>query len=287
MINNNVKDKPLFSVLIANYNNGRFIVDAVESVIKQTYQNWEIIIVDDRSTDNSIEIISNLIKAESRIKLFKNDKNRGCGYTKRRCAEFATGEICGILDPDDALVENAIELSVKTHLANPNISLLFSNCYICDPSLNIRSIKVIKKVPVNKTLLESISEKDVSGFHFASFKRSMYNQTTGIDPFCLRAVDQDLYYKLEEVGSLFHIDDILYKYRVHEGGLSLGNSTAKAISWHCYVIIETCKRRGLKFEDYIPMLIERDIVNELKKRKDYRIGFRILKPLRFIKKLFP
>ncbi|MBR5957742.1 MAG: glycosyltransferase family 2 protein [Salinivirgaceae bacterium] len=83
---------PLFSVLIANYNNGRYLQEAVDSVRSQTYTNWEIILVDDASTDNSKELYKELEK-DSHIHIFYNEENKGCGYTKRRCAELAKGEV--------------------------------------------------------------------------------------------------------------------------------------------------------------------------------------------------
>ena len=76
-----VNTKPLFSVLIANYNNARYIEESIESVFNQTYSNWEIIIVDDDSNDNSIKLLEKF-KNEDRIKIYKNEENKGCGYTK-------------------------------------------------------------------------------------------------------------------------------------------------------------------------------------------------------------
>lgn len=99
---------PLFSVLIANYNNGKYLMDAIDSVWRQTYTHWEIILVDDASTDNSKELYKELEK-DNRIHIYYNEENRGCGYTKRRCADLANGELCGFLDPDDALTDDALE----------------------------------------------------------------------------------------------------------------------------------------------------------------------------------
>lgn len=281
-----MENMPLFSVLIANYNNAAFIDEAINSVLKQSYKNWEIVIVDDASTDNSVEVINRWLKSESRIFFYENDRNYGCGYTKRKCVELSNGEICGILDPDDALMEDAVKVSVDAHLSNANASLVYSNCYICDHALKITSTSTAKRVPRGKTLMDCLSADNVTGSHFATFKRALYNKTPGIDAYCLRAVDQDLYYKLEEVGEICHIDDVLYKYRIHDGGLSLGKGTIKAISWHFYVIIEACKRRGLKFENYIPLLIEKEIVKPLKKTRDFTVGSNLLKPFRYFKKLF-
>ena len=89
-------DQPLFSVLIANHNDSKYLMEAVESVEAQTYTRWEIIIVDDGSTDNSKELFQELEK-NPRIRVFCNGENKGCGFTKRRCLEEAKGEICGFL----------------------------------------------------------------------------------------------------------------------------------------------------------------------------------------------
>ena len=80
---------PLFSILIANYNNGAFLQEAIDSVLAQTYGHWEVILVDDKSTDDSPAIYEKY-SADSRFKIYYNDKNRGCGFTKHRCAELAT-----------------------------------------------------------------------------------------------------------------------------------------------------------------------------------------------------
>ena len=103
--------KPLFSVLVANYNNGTYLQEAIDSVLAQTYDNWEVVLVDDKSTDESLAIYGKYA-TDKRFKIYHNDANRGCGYTKRRCAELAAGELCGFLDPDDALMPEALETAI-------------------------------------------------------------------------------------------------------------------------------------------------------------------------------
>src|SRR6266567_1565920 len=98
-----------FSILIANYNNGRFFKDCYNSILAQTYINWEVIIVDDGSTDDSVEAIKNIINMDKRFHFYINNQNKGCGFTKRKCVEVASGDICGFVDPDDALLPNALK----------------------------------------------------------------------------------------------------------------------------------------------------------------------------------
>lgn len=287
-------NQPLFSVLIANYNNGKYLIEAIESVRQQTYTNWEIIMVDDSSTDNSHELYNEL-EADERIHIFLNDQNHGCGYTKRRCAELANGEICGFLDPDDVLTEEALQMMVEKHTQNPNASIVFSQHYDTDENLNIVAY------PKNITM-EEANQMQFSAFgqtpsHFTTFKKMLYNKTEGIDSEKKRAVDMDMYYKLEEVGTIKFIPQPLYFYRHNTGSnISLGEiNERRALYWDFICWVDTCRRRGFSIEQYafpsfeksMSMIIEDKLyAQELKIRtsKTYRLGKAILKPLMFFKK---
>lgn len=233
---------PLFSVLIANYNNGKYLMEAVESVRQQVYENWEIIIVDDASTDNSFELYE-VLREDNRIHIYMNQENMGCGYTKRRCAELAKGELCGFLDPDDALTDNAIEQMVKEHSKLPEASLVYSLMWICDENLNM----LYTNENFSKSYLAKADflHRECVISHFVSYKNIFYKQTQGIDATFLRAVDQDLYLKLEEVGLKGFCKKTLYRYRLHAKGISLGDNEEKALYWHILAINHACERRNI------------------------------------------
>jgi len=229
----------LFSILIANFNNGQYIAEAIESIIRQTYTDWEIIIVDDCSTDNSIEKINSYLKQNKNIKLFQNTINQGCGYTKNQCIEFASGDICGFLDPDDTLEKNALSIMVAQHNVNTQCSVIYSTLYYCDNKLNIKhKAEWPKQIPLNSTNLHSnlITQ-------FATFKRSFYFRTAGIDIVLKSSVDKDLYYKLEETGSTLFIDLPLYFYRENSLGISQFNNLISAQNNHLKVIKQARERR--------------------------------------------
>lgn len=240
------KDKPLFSVLIANYNNAAYLKETLQSVYSQTYTNWEIILVDDCSTDNSQEIYNSL-KDDNRIKIFYNEKNKGCGYTKRRCVEEATGTICGFVDPDDAISSNALEKMVEMHIANPTVSLIHSKLNYCDEHLNIKSVyTAAKHVQAGLTDFYNL---DGAITHFCTFKKEYYDKTEGIDPYLQKAVDQDLYLKLYDAGKTLFLDKAFYFYRIHSRGISTNTSARKAYYWHWFVIFNTSKRRNINIEN--------------------------------------
>jgi len=125
----------LFSLLIANYNNGKFFRDCYESIIAQTYAEWEAIIVDDGSTDDSVKVITAIIGNDKRFKFYTNDKNYGCGYTKRRCVELASGDICGFVDADDILLPLALERMRFAYIDNSEAGLIHSNLIYCNETL--------------------------------------------------------------------------------------------------------------------------------------------------------
>ncbi len=238
----------LFSILIANYNNGQYFKNCYDSIISQTYIDWEVIIVDDGSTDNSIEIIEQLISNNSKFKLYQNEKNYGCGYTKKKCVELSNGELCGFLDPDDMLEPNALEEMVLAHKQNPYASLIYSNNILLNEDLSKNFQPAEKKNQVQNGDLKFINSNGEIG-HFSTFKRKMYSNTSGISAYLKRAVDQDLYLKLYEQGYVVFLDKFLYKYRIHNKGISTLENKKLARYWYWVVIMETSKRRSIDFEN--------------------------------------
>ena len=230
----------LFSILIANYNNSHFLEEALNSVINQSYQHWEVVLVDDGSTDNFNFLIEKFRK-DRRMRIYQNLDNRGCGYTKRRCAELAKGELLGFLDPDYTLHPDALKIMVDAHSQYKGHSLISSTHFICDNTLKvIRMAEYTKALPDNTPYL-LLNDGRVHAF--ASFKKKFYDQTNGISPANHKAVDQDLYYKLEEAGPFHYIHTPLYYYRMHKGSISNNGNERAATLNHYTVIEEACLRR--------------------------------------------
>ena len=273
---------PLFSLLIAQYNNGKYFEDCYNSIIAQVYQNWEVIIVDDCSTDNSVAVMKRIIGDDSRFKIEINAENKGCGFTKRRLAELSTGEICAFLDPDDAITEEAISVMVAEHEKHPEASMIYSQPFFCDEFLNIKSEKKSQQVENNNPYFFNF---DGHVFHFLSYKKRLYDQSTGINSFLHRAVDQDLVFILYEVGTSIYVNKTLYKYRIHNNGISNTTNQDKAYFWYWVAIIDAAKRRNINIENiFIAKALQsrREVALE-KEIATYNrsIIFKILRKLRF------
>lgn len=221
--------QPLFSILIANYNNGRYLQEAIDSVLAQTYTNWEVILVDDKSTDKSFEIYEKY-KDDPRFHIYYNEVNKGCGYTKRRCAQLANGELCGFLDPDDKLDIGVLELVVAEHNKRTDCAIVYTSTYKWNDLDNtVEKHDRVGPIPENEDYLISMN---TSIFHFSSYKKSIYDLTDGIDETLRTGVDLDLYLKLEEFGASFYIDKPMYYYRqTNPNSISLGNIFEESRMW--------------------------------------------------------
>ena len=123
-------EEPKVSICIPNYNYGRFIGDAIQSALEQTYKNFELIIVDNCSTDNSEEVIKSF--SDPRIRYCKNDRNIGLIRNWNRCLSLARGEYITLLHADDKITPNSIEKRVEILDRNPTVGLVYASCIFID-----------------------------------------------------------------------------------------------------------------------------------------------------------
>ncbi|QNK77416.1 glycosyltransferase family 2 protein [Winogradskyella sp. PAMC22761] len=116
-----MQNEPLISVCIPVYNREKFIKAALKSVLNQTYQNFEIIVVDDGSSDNSVTIIKSI--KDTRIKLFKNAVNKGVVFTRNVGLEKASGDFIAVLDSDDTWEANKLQKQIDFFKVNPDYGI--------------------------------------------------------------------------------------------------------------------------------------------------------------------
>ena len=116
----------LVSIITPSYNSAEFISQTITSVLDQTYQNWEMIIVDDVSTDNSLEVIQFYKEKDNRIKLYKLAQNSGAGIARNKGIELAKGDFIAFLDSDDLWLPNKLDYQVK-FMINNNYNLTYTS----------------------------------------------------------------------------------------------------------------------------------------------------------------
>lgn len=280
----------MISILIAHYNNGKYFEDCWKSLLLQTSKQWEAVIVDDCSTDNSLEIIKKVTAGDARAKIFVNPGNKGVAYTKHQCVLNAKHDLAGFLDPDDVLEPNAVEVMLCVFNSHSNIVLAYSKMIFVNEKLEVIGKANPRKVVDTEDPYFFNLEHLIT--HFNVFKVSVYNKTDGIDPYIKRAVDQDMYLRLCEKGPTLYVDEFLIRYRMHEGGISTGdkgNNTKKAYYWFWYVINSAAKRRGVYVEDlFIKHLVSAKLLKKdeaIISSLSYRIASKLSKVFSlFVKK---
>ena len=127
----------MISVIMPVYNASKYICQAVESILNQTYKDIELILIDDIGTDDSIELVKKTF-SDNRIKYFRNDKNMGIAYSRNRGLEVATGEFVAFMDDDDIVPLNRFELEMSFLKENPDIDAVGGRYCVIDENGDIK-----------------------------------------------------------------------------------------------------------------------------------------------------
>lgn len=214
---------PLVSVIMPCYNDAeRFLEEALESVLSQTYKRIEIIIVNDGSTDNSESVILNLIeknKERGIIKYVKHDHNKGLGAARNSGIKCASGEIIAFLDIDDVWYSNKLEKQVEFMLTHSDIDMVFSNCDVISPIGKYRSINRTISTPIT---FEMLAQGNFIPMPTPIVKVEMFKKI-GLfdeDKDLEGAADWDMWLRIAKEGKIAYIDEPLAIYRVRYDSLS-------------------------------------------------------------------
>jgi len=208
--------KPKVSVLIPTYNYGNFLSEAIESVLCQSYKNFELIIVDNCSTDNTFDIVNSYLKKDSRIKYYKNSTNIGMYRNYNQAMLYAEAEYIRYLNADDKLHPESLERFVEILDNNENVSIVSSYrlFFDKDKKLFMPPIKGMingkKAITKSLTLWNFIGEPTV-----VMFRRK--NLNLGLFDISLRMfADLDMWIRHLTVGDLYIIDEVLSYIRIHK-----------------------------------------------------------------------
>lgn len=126
----------LVSIIMPMYNAGKFLSKSIESVLEQTYQNWELLLIDDGSNDDSIDIALAFMEKDSRIFLLKNEQNMGIAKTRNKGIEASKGQYIAFLDSDDLWLPNKLEVQIKW-MEEKKLLFTCSSYFVCNENGNI------------------------------------------------------------------------------------------------------------------------------------------------------
>lgn len=251
------KSKPLVTVFMAVYNAEQYLLKALESIIFQSYSNLEIIIVNDGSTDRSLEIIKSF--NDKRIKVFNNKENKGIPYSRNIGLKNAKGKYLAIMDADDISDSRRIEKQVNFMENNPNIvasgtyykylgkvfGRKIKTKYICPDLIRI---KLLFSSPIaNPTAMIRMDTIRKHGLY--------YNESYFV------AQDYDMWVQLSKVGDLAILPEVLFKYRIGHNNISKLSRTQRAKERK--KIIDTIHSDILNFYGFKLTFREKELYNHL------------------------
>ena len=208
------KNKPLISVVMPAHNVQKYINSAIESVLNQSFKKLELIIVNDASTDKTLDIIRSFAKKDSRIKVVNNDTILNIARSLNKGISLASSNIIARMDADDIALPNRLELQYKLINSSKNIAVVGSDIVIIDPVGN----KIgLRKYPESSGELKNCLFKYSPFAHpVVMFKKDMFEEVGGYNPKYSPTEDLDLWFRLGRKHQFKSIRQTLLKYRVHE-----------------------------------------------------------------------
>jgi glycosyltransferase involved in cell wall biosynthesis len=219
---------PFVSVVMAAKNYGRFLAEAVESVLAQTFSDWELLIIDDGSSDDTTRVAAQF--ADSRIRYVKSDR-LGQSRAKNLGIDLARGEFIAFLDADDAWLPTKLEKQLRlfTHStlrgegrgkgSTACVGVVFSRRTLMDESSLPLPPKPKADFPRGRVLAQMFSQNFVC-FSSAMVRREVFARVGRFDPQHDLAIDYDLWLRVARHYGFEFVDEELVRYRTGHGNLS-------------------------------------------------------------------
>lgn len=237
---------PRVSVIMPVYNVEKYAQEAIESILGQTYGDFELIIVNDGSVDGTAELIEAVSKADSRIRVLHQD-NRGVSRSFNRGLELASGEYIARMDGDDVSFPDRLGLQVAHLDANTECVAVSGGVLIVDEEGDPVSISqpVARHAAIVDRLLGKVRGTEGTIFvnPCAMARGSIIREIGGCRAEYEPTDDRDLWLRMSERGQLFNLQSVLLKYRINERGISRAR-TLEQRRQSIRAVVDAYKRRG-------------------------------------------
>ena len=219
--------KPLVSIIMPVYNEEASIKKAIKTVIDQTYKKFELIVIDDGSTDGTSNIVKTLQKLDERIIYLRNEENRGTTYSLNRGLRKASGEYIARIDGDDWYHPRKLELQVKFLERRSEYGIVGTFYILVDESG--RAVKV--RLPVTHSeIMKRMAYRNAFAHSSIMVRRSVLDMVGYYDERYEYAQDYDLYFRILEVSKGYNLPSyLLYRMRRRQGRRTLTKRTLNSI----------------------------------------------------------
>lgn len=245
-------EEKLISIVLPVYNGAAHMAGSVESILNQTYQNWELIIVNDCSTDETLEIARAYQKKDLRIRVLSNERNLKLPSTLNVGFAEAKGEYYTWTSDDNMYMPEALSKLSQELSLDRDCVMVYSN--MTDIDADGKEIATTKRLSP-----EYIVTGNVIGASFL-YRAETARQIGGYDANLFLAEDYDYWIRIYCSGKLKHIDESLYYYRRHAGSLTetkraaVGMQTYRALEKNFLPLYADAKRHGMQYSLFDQML---------------------------------
>ena len=227
----------LVSIIMPSYNTGRFISETIESILAQSYSNWELIIVDDCSTDNTDDVVGQYL-ADSRIRYLKNETNSGAAVSRNRALREAKGKWIAFLDSDDLWETDKLEKQIA-FMENYEYHFSYTNYIEIDE----------KSIPNGKSVTgpKRISKHGMYNYCWLGCLTVMYDaDVVGLIQIedIKKNNDYAMWLKVCKKATCYLLNENLARYRKRSGSIS-NHGYMKLIKWHYKLYREAEKKNPL------------------------------------------
>ena len=230
---------PHLSIILPCYNAERYLAATMLSIGAQTYRDFEFVIVNDGSTDNSQQVLESFAKNDHRIKVISRPNT---GYVKalREAIEKSTGRLIARMDADDIAKPDRLAKQVAFMEAHPEVVVLGGSYNLIDSEG--RRLRTMNQPTDHDTLVQQCLGGTTPICHpLSMFRRDVYERVGGYDESTCPAEDLDLWLRMSEVGQLACLPDVLLDYRLHAGSVSETKQAKQMEAIHS--IVERAARR--------------------------------------------
>ena len=213
-----MRPEPSISVLMPVYNGEKYLAEAIQSIIAQTYGDFELLVIDDGSTDNSFQIVKEFAQLDARIRLIHKDENQGLVSALNLGLDLARGEYIARMDADDISLPQRLEKQVTYMQAHPEVGVIGSRIRYMDAKGNLSTIPKTARLDINirwSLFFENPFSHPVVMMRKAVIDR--YNLR--YDPRATHVEDYEFWGRFLMVTEGVNLPEILLHYRIHPGSV--------------------------------------------------------------------
>ena len=216
-MNNNMNEQPLVSIIMNCYNGETYLQESINSVLSQTYKNWELVFWNNKSQDKSAEIFKGY--EDKRFKYFYANKHTTLYKARNLAIKESRGDFIAFLDTDDLWDENKLELQM-CYFNNLEVGVVFSNCWLFKNNMKKKKLYTKKKLPSGKILDQLINNYNVGILTVVIRKTFYLKLIKKFDERFLIIGDSDLFMRLSKICLFEAVQKPLASYRSHDKNLS-------------------------------------------------------------------